>query len=261
MPVWDILKRLFQDDPAEFVFKEDWKAYLKENLPLYSRFPSELREKLHEKIGQFVATTFFEGCGGLELTNEIILTVSGQACALIVNHEGAPYPNLKSVLIYPSAYSSVQKSWNETGAVTEERVTRLGESWSNGTVVLAWDSVARGAHNIFDGRNVAFHEFAHQLDQEDGSSDGTPFLHSSEAYQTWGAVLSEGYDKLWEKTNKGRKSFLDPYGATNHAEYFAVATEAFFEKPRQMAKKRPELYEELKSYYRLDPREWQSRPA
>ena len=196
MPVWDMFKRLFQDEPAEFVFKEDWKAYLKENLPLYSRFPSELREKLHEKIGHFVATTFFEGCGGLELTNEIILTVSGQACALIVNHEGAPYPNLKSVLIYPSAYSSVQKSWNETGAVTEERVTRLGESWSNGTVVLAWDSVARGAHNIFDSRNVAFHEFAHQLDQEDGSSDGTPFLHSSEADQTWGAVLSEGYDKL-----------------------------------------------------------------
>ena len=102
--------------------------------------------------------------------------------------------------------------------MTEERVTRLGESWSNGTVVLAWESVARGAHNIFDGRNVAFHEFAHQLDQEDGSSDGTPFPHSSEAYQTWGAVLSEGYDKLWEKANKGKKSFLDPYGATNHAE-------------------------------------------
>ncbi len=153
----------------------------------------------------------------------------------------------------------MQKSRENSGTVTEERVTRLGESWSNGTVVLAWDSVARGARNIFDGRNVAYHEFAHQLDQEDGDSDGTPYLGAPEAYQSWGAVLCEGFERLWEKANKGKKSFLDPYGATNHAEYFAVATEAFFEKPRQMAKKRPELIEELKDYYRLDPREWHSR--
>ena len=107
MPVWDVLKRMFLDEPTEIVFKEEWKDYLADSLPLYSRFPCELRNKLHQKIGQFVATTYFEGCGGLELTNEIILTVSGQACILIVNHEGAPNPNLKSVLIYPSAFSSL----------------------------------------------------------------------------------------------------------------------------------------------------------
>ena len=116
-----------------------------------------------------------------------------------------------------------------------------------------------GARNIFDGRNAAYHEFAHQLDQEDGDSDGTPYLGASKAYQSWGTVLCEGFEQFWEEANKGKKSLLDPYRATNHAEYFAVANEAFFEKPRQMSKKRPELFEGLKDCYRLDPREWHSR--
>ena len=77
---------------------------------MYPRFPSQLKEKLHNKIGEFVATTYFEGCGGIELTDKVILTVSGQACTLIVNHEGAPYPNLKSVLIYPSAVAPFRKA-------------------------------------------------------------------------------------------------------------------------------------------------------
>jgi len=245
MSIWESLKSLFLGkEPIETVFKDEWVAHLIHNLPLYSRLPDVLKLNVRVKIGEFVATTYFEGCGGLDLTDEMILTIAGQASMLIVNQDGPPYPNLKTVLVYPTTFSSVTKERDVLGIVTEREVHRLGESWSNGTVILAWDSVQHGARNIFDGHNVTLHEFAHQLDQETGRTDGVPFLGSHEAYRTWGTVLSEGHEKLVENAERGRKTVLDHYGATNIAEYFAVATEAFFEKPRQMKKKRPDLYRE-----------------
>ncbi len=250
MNIWKQLKTFFGQTPTiDIEFKDEWITYLESNLPLYARFPPELKLKTHEKIGQFVATTFFEGCNGLELTDEMILTVAAQACILIINREGQPYPNLNSVLLYPSTFSS-------RATTGEGRVHRLGESWSNGTVILAWDSVEHGARNIFDGHNVTLHEFAHQLDSELGTTDGVPLHHDRAAYHTWGQVVHDGYTQLIEDAERGRKTVLDYYGSTNHAEYFAVATEAFFEKPKQMLKKRPELYESLKGYYQLDPIEW-----
>jgi Mlc titration factor MtfA (ptsG expression regulator) len=145
---------------------------------------------------------------------------------------------------------------NDGGLIIEGKSVRLGESWQNGPVVLTWDSVTGGARNIQDGRNVVFHEFAHQLDQEDGDADGAPILESRSAYRTWAAVLGEEYDNLRDKTRRRRRSVIRKYGATNPAEFFAVATEAFFEKPKQMQKRCPDLYEELKSYYHLDPLQW-----
>jgi MtfA peptidase len=258
--IWEALKALFLGkEPVDVVFRDEWVEYLTANLPLYSRFPDELKSRLQEKIGEFVATTYFEGCGGLELTDEMILTVAGQACILIVNHDGPPYPNLKTVLLYPSSFSSIVKERDPLGVVTERKVHRLGESWSNGTVILAWDSVQHGARNIFDGRNVTLHEFAHQLDQETGRTDGVPMLGNHEAYRTWGTVLGEGHEELIKNAEQGLRTVLNHYGATNIAEYFAVATEAFFEKPRHLKRKRPLLYLELQNYYKLDPILWFSK--
>jgi len=257
MSIWESLKTIFiNKDPIDVVFKEEWITYLNSNLPLYSRLPDDLTLRLREKIGEFISTTYFEGCGELELTDEMILTVAGQACMLIINHQGAPYPNLKTVLLYTSTFSSTVKGYDINGVVTEREVHRLGESWSNGTVILAWDSVQHGARNIYDGHNVTLHEFAHQLDQETGRTDGVPFLEHHEAYRTWGTVLGYGHEKLVENAERGKKTALVHYGATNIAEYFAVATESFFEKPRQLLKKRPELYKELLDYYKLDPVSW-----
>ncbi|MGJ8638998.1 MAG: zinc-dependent peptidase [Opitutaceae bacterium] len=252
MTIWEQLKDFFIKTPTiDIEFKDEWVTYLESNLPLYALLPQELRLRIHEKIRQFVATTFFEGCNGLDLTDEMILTVAGQACILIINREGRPYPNLNTVLLYPSTFSS--RADEEQGGQISHR---LGESWSNGTVILAWDSVEHGARNVYDGHNVTLHEFAHQLDSELGGTDGTPLHHDKAAYHTWGRVIHDGYTQLVEDAEQGRKTVLDHYGATNPAEYFAVATEAFFEKPKQMLKKRPELYDMLKGYYRLDPVEW-----
>lgn len=254
--IWQKLKALFGGETPAGVFQEEWIALLKKNTPLYALLPEELRLRLHDRIGQFLATIRFEGCGGLELTEDMVLTVAAQACLLVVHREGKPYPKLKVVYLYPSTFSSVQKRVDALGIVTEEEVARLGESWERGTVVLAWDSVEQGACNITDGSNVTFHEFAHQLDHEDGVTDGAPGLPCKDSYRSWARVFQENYDEFLRQTDAGRRTVLDSYGATNPAEFFAVATETFFEKPRQLARRMPDLYDEMRKYYSLDPREY-----
>ncbi len=256
--IWQKLKSLFNGgEPAEApVFLEEWLEPILTNVPLVARLPEDLRLCLQERIAWFIATTRFQGCGGLELTEDMILTVAAQACLLVMHRDGKPYPKLKVVYLYPGTFSSVQQQTDGMGLVTEGTVHRLGESWEMGTVVLSWDSVAHGAGNVFDASNVTLHEFAHQLDHEDGSTDGAPALANRDAYRSWARVFQENYDNFLQQTEAGEKTVLDAYGATNPPEFFAVATEAFFEKPQQLHRHKPELYTELMNYYRLDPREW-----
>lgn len=226
---------------------EEFRQIIAKNVPLYNRLPAELKEQLHGLVNVFLAEKRFEGCGGIEMDDEIKVTIAAQASMLLLNRKPSYFPKLRTILVYPHTYVARQGGADSV---------RLGESWQNGPVVLAWDSVKGGALNVTDGRNVVLHEFSHQLDQEDGSADGAPILESRSCYATWARVLSAEYDKLRARKKKFRRSVLNKYGATNPAEFFAVATEAFFEKAKQMKKKQPELYEELKSYYKMDPVEW-----
>ncbi len=186
----------------------------------------------------------------------MVLIIARQACLLALNHQGPPLPRLRSILIYPSAYRATQTSVNRAGVAMQRETVRLGESSSNGTVVLAWDAVLQGAKNCFDGHNVSIHEFAHRLDQARGPADGIPFLKNPNRYARWAEMIETGHARLERMAEKGRRTVLDKYGATNTVEYFAVATEAFFEKPRQLSRKQPELYEELKLFYEVDPAQW-----
>ncbi len=255
--VWNKIKALFLGaEGTEAVFKDEWVELLERDVPLYRVLPEELRLALHGRIARFIESTRFEGCNGLELTEAMILTVAAQACMLVLNREGEPYPELRTVYLYPTTFSSSQKTSDALGIVTESRVSRLGESWDTGTVILAWDSVVQGARNIHDARNVAFHEFAHQLDHEDGQTDGAPSLPSRDAYRSWAKVFSENYADFHKLLEAGKRTLIDPYGATNPAEFFAVATETFFEKPIQLKRKSPELYAELSRFYGMDPAEW-----
>ncbi|MBB5353608.1 hypothetical protein HNR46_003869 [Haloferula luteola] len=256
--IWQALRKRFEAHNEEPPFRDEWIAMLRTNLPLYSRLPESLRATLHQRIARFVASVRFEGCNGLELTEEMILTVAAQACLLVIHREGKPFPKLKNVYLYPSTFSSIQRRTDAMGVVTEGEAHRLGESWRTGTIILAWDSVLRGAREIHDGQNVTFHEFAHELDHEDGSTDGAPELPDRAAYRSWARVFTQSYQDFLDRLHHGQKTVLDPYGATDPAEFFAVATEAFFEKPHPLSKARPELYEELRQYYGLDPREWLS---
>lgn len=256
MNVLDKLRNEMTIPANGLAFKSEWMEHLRENLPLYQRLPQGLQDSLHQKIVQFITTTRFEGCDGIELTTPIILTVAGQACLLVLKHDGLPYPELHTVLLYPHAFSSTIETLASDGTFIETTVYCEGESWENGTVRLAWDSVIDGARNISDGHNVTFHEFAHQLDALDGDIDGVPILPSEEAFHTWAGVLGQHCADFIDRVSHGLKTVLDPYAATNPGEYFAVATETFFEKPKQLKKKHPALYAELQTFYQLDPASW-----
>ena len=235
---------------------EEWETILKQNVPLYSRLPDEMQRELRGLINIFLHEKQFEGCGGLEITDEIRVTVAGQACILLLNRKTDFYPRLTSILVYPGAYVAKEVWRTSAGFEVEEDSVRLGESWASGTVVLAWDSIKHGAWDWKDGHNIVMHEFAHRLDQQDGTADGAPILEQRSRYVTWARTLSREYEQLQKKVKRGRKTVMDDYGATDPAEFFAVATETFFEKSRQMKKKHPELYAELHSYYKLDPAAW-----
>ena len=236
-------------------FSNEWRQIIEANVPLYRRLPDELKQQLHGLVHIFLAEKHFEGCGGLEITEEMKVTIAAQACMLLLNRRPTFFPKLHTILVYPQTYVARDTSYDGQ-IVSDGDDARLGESWQNGPVVLAWDSVKGGTTNTADAHNVVLHEFAHQLDQEDGAADGAPILTHRSRYMAWARVLGSEYEALQESKKRHRRSVLDRYGATNPAEFFAVATEAFFEKPRQMQKRHAELYHELRDYYHLDPGAW-----
>lgn len=259
--VFDFLKDRRRARLREEPFPAEWEAVLDRGVPIYRRLPDEEKEALRGHVQVFLAEKQFEGAGGLEMTDEIRVIIAAQACLLLLRLDDAAdyYPRLRSIVVYPSTY--VAKAQEGDGAVVHEGDSvRLGESWTHGAVVLSWDGVRAGAANPRDGHNVVLHEFAHQLDQEDGGADGTPEMPWSR-YAPWARVLSEHYLELRRDARRGRRTVLDDYGALNEAEFFAVATETFFEKPGQLQRRHPELYEELKAYYGQDPAATLQAPA
>ena len=215
--------------------------------------PPEDRDELIGHIKVFLAEKRFEGCGGIQITDEVRVTIAAQACVLLLHRATDDYPTLSSILVYPTTYLVPGGHRTPDGLVSDEPQARLGESWTRGEVVLVWDNVLSGAADIHDGHNVVLHEFAHQLDQEDGAGDGAPVLARRSMYVAWARVLGHDFDQLVRDTERHHRTLLDRYGATSPAEFFAVATETFFEKPRQLRSKHPELYAELRDFYRQDP--------
>lgn len=241
------------------VFPPAWEAMLTKNLPVYCALPAEDQARLQQLIHLFLEEKSFYGCGGLEMTDEIRVTVAGEACLLLLNQGRAVYPKLMSVLVYPDAFRAQRDHLQEDGTVTAASHNLLGESWSNGKVILSWDDITRGARDFTDGHNVVLHEFAHQLDSASGSSNGAPPLRHN-SYQSWSRVFSENFADLQQRSQKRQPTVMDSYGTSNPAEFFAVATEAFFEKPHDLYEHRPELFQELQQYYQLDPRPWHEAP-
>jgi len=233
-----------------------WHAIVEANLPLYSHLSPAERGRLQGHIQVFLAEKQFIGCRGLQVTQEMKLIVAAIACLLLLNERGEYFPKLRSILIYPSTYFVNETVATGNYIVEARRVARLGESWTTDQVVLSWAQVKRDTCNWQDGHNVVLHEFAHQLDQEDGKAEGVPILQRNSDYPIWAQVMTEEYQQLCHDVERGVKTVMDSYGATNPAEFFAVATETFFEKPHQLLKKHPALYKQLQRYYQLDPVQW-----
>ena len=230
-----------------------WEPILARNLRSWVRLSASDRDELVGHMHVFLDEKRFEGAGGLELTDEIRVTIAAHACLLLLHRDAAYYPGLVTILVYPGAYLARRERRDASGLVTEGTEARLGESWTRGVVVLAWDAVKRTASDVQGCRNVALHEFAHQLDAEDGRVEGAPVFPERSMLMSWARVLSREYERLRHDTAAGRPTLLDRYGATNPGEFFAVVTECFFARPRALRAQHPELYDELASFYRQDP--------
>ncbi len=232
---------------------QGWGAILHRNVPHFERLSRVDRTELLGKMQVFLAEKKFEGCKGFEVTEEVRVTIAAQACVLLLHRETDFFPDLETILVYPQAYVAPSRRVGPDGVVIEGPEARQGESWSHGVVVLSWHDVRHGAADINDGHNLVFHEFAHQLDSEYGDGDGAPALPRRSMYIAWARVLGQEFAELTEDVAQHRRSLIDAYGATNPAEFFAVVTEVFFEKPRQLRRQHPALYAQLQAFYLQDP--------
>ena len=250
--IWPkVLRRWILSKP----FPESWLAILKNRLPIYKNLSTDQQLELQNHIKLFVHNKQFIGCAGLDVTDEIKVTIASQASLLLLNRPTHEYAKLQFIYIYPTSFRATQKVRDELGLVSTQTRDLLGESWDSGKVVLAWDNVEQGVRNFTDGYNVVLHEFAHQLDQESGSANGAPLLYTKAAYKSWAYVFGKEFEAL-KNSDPTKASLIDRYGATNAAEFFAVATETFFEEPHKLYQNHHALFEELSRYYHLDPREW-----
>ena len=252
------LRRRRRDQLMTLPFPREWEDLLQAKWRLYPRLPPEVRQRLHGCVHVLLDEKRFEACGGLpEITLEMHVLIAAQAALLIAGRpveEHQFYPDLISILVYPGSFKDKGR---RTFSLREgEGDLRLGESWTSGSVILSWHSVKRGAAGDHDGINVVFHEFAHQIDQADGEPDGVPEFDDPEDAAQWSSVFSGRYQELIEDVAHGSHPLLDEYGASDPAEFFAVSTETFFEKPREMDREMPDLYDELADFYGLDPVKW-----
>ncbi|MEX0617350.1 MAG: M90 family metallopeptidase [Pseudohongiellaceae bacterium] len=250
-PRWRVRRILSRPVP------ESWLNIVRRRLPYYDRLPAGTQRQLWANIRMFLADKRFVGCAGQSVDDEIRVTIAAQACLLLLNRPTSCYRELRSILIYPSTFVATRDERDELGLVSTTHTALLGESWDHGKVVLAWDSVENGVLDLRDGYNVVLHEFAHQLDHESGTTNGAPILNSRGDYVDWSRVLAGEFALLQQAVERHEPTVLDAYGATDPAEFFAVATETFFEKPAELKERHPTLYQELKDYYCVDPASWQ----
>ena len=235
-------------------FPRRWARILRRRVPLAQRLPAPLQHRLRQAMLVFIADKPFIGCAGLAIDDEVRVTIAAQACLLLLGRpDEACYPRLRQVLVYPEPFFVPQRQPLPGGVISEAPRTLAGESWSHGQVILAWSQVLAGAADPLDGHNVVLHEFAHQIDQDSGSAEGRPWQRGPRARQRFAAVMAASLARL----RAAPSATLDTYGATDAAEFFAVATEAFIERPHALAAEAPLLYDALARLYRLDPRQWQ----
>ena len=237
-------------------FPKAWRNILKRRMPYFRAMPADLQLQLKRHIQVFLAEKRFVGCDGVEITDEIRLTIAAQACLLILNRPTDYFAQLHEILVYPAAFLKPDPHVDAAGIKDDRHRALSGESWQQGKVILSWQDTIRGAADPKDGQNVVIHEFAHQLDQQNGPANGAPVLDSNLDYNTWSAIFSKEFDLLRRNASQGIPSLFDYYGATNPAEFFAVASEVFFEQAHAMWNQHRDLYQALSAYYRVDPVNW-----
>jgi hypothetical protein len=239
----------------EAPFPAEWTGYLETRVGAYQHLDADEQQRLRDLVQVFVAEKHWEGCGGLELTDEMRVTIAGCGCLMLLARDHDLFADVESILVYPSTVVIPPRDrgvFDATTGVVKDGPAILGQAFSGGPVILAWDSVLQGASDNGDGENVVIHELAHKIDFLDGSADGTPPLPDRASRVAWAKACESAFLTLKDRISHHKHGALRDYAATNEAEFFAVATEMFFEKPHRLAEKLPDVYAVLRDFYRLD---------
>ena len=236
-------------------FPAAWRDIVRRRVPLARELPAAQQLRLKKHIQVLMAEVPFIGCAGLQVSQEMRITIAAQAAFLLLGRGGS-FGNLREVLVYPGHFVAPRSQAGAGGVVHEGRDVLAGQSWQRGQVVVAWDAVRDGAADPHDGANVVIHEFAHQLDQDTGAANGAPYVGRGGLQQAWASVMNQEFDALQGRLAGAVPGLIGPYAATSPAEFFAVTSELFFELPHALAAERPALYEQLRRCYRLDPVSW-----
>lgn len=238
-------------------FPAEWVRYLEVHVPHFAALDERERRRLCDDVRIFIGERHWEGCGSLKLTPEIQVAIAGQACLLTLGHDEGPdlFRRASTVLVYPTGFRAPDEQViGDQMILHDEEVARLGEAWHRGPVVLSWEDARAGGTYAGDGHNLVFHEFAHVLDMLGGdSADGVPPLADRKMADEWRRVMKGELARLQSAIRHRRRSLLDDYGAESETEFFAVATECFFDAPQETRHEHPELYDLLKRIYRQDP--------
>ncbi|NNM34249.1 MAG: zinc-dependent peptidase [Gemmatimonadetes bacterium] len=254
-----LMRALARSTPTPVQWLEEpppphWREVITRTFPAARRLSPSRLDRLLQTVQLFLENTRFEGAGGFELTEEVELTIASQACYMLLGRDEEPFPRTRRVIVYPETFVPRRPAGiPDFEFIDEPDEATLGESWDHGTVILSWPSVEAGARDPDDGWNVVFHEFAHQLDQGDGESGGMPADVPGTLRQEWQAVVADRLAEIRRDLDDGHEPYLDDYAATNEAEFFAVATETYFEAPDHLAQWDPGLFALMQAYFRWTP--------
>jgi Mlc titration factor MtfA (ptsG expression regulator) len=256
LAMWHWIRDHRRKQILEAAFPSAWEAILAANVPHYRRLDEPERHQLRDLVQIFVAEKRWEGCGGLVIDDAMRVTIAAEACLIILALPHDLYRNVQTILVYPSAVVIPERRpsiFEIPTAPIAGPVGIVGEAQLRGPVILVWDEVRRTARHPERGHNVVYHEFAHKLDMLSGQADGTPPLSGSDQYKEWAHVFDKAFVQLRADRLVGRRTVLDSYAATNEAEFFAVVTEQFFDRPAALLAFDSELYRALAGFYRQDP--------
>ncbi len=232
------------------------RQWVRATVPLAARMPAPFGPAYEGLINQFLHEKRFVGCNGLVVDERMRVIIAAQACLLLLRRADGCFDSLRTVLVYPDAFFVEHDEYDSAGLVHAGRDLRTGESWSDGQVIVSWADVLLGAEDPDDAYNVVIHEFAHQLDGQTGAVNGAPALLNTREQGQWPQRMRREYDALCAAVERGVHTFIDPYATTNAAEFFAVTSEVYFERPGELRARHPVLYDCLDAVYDVDPAHW-----
>lgn len=236
-----ILKRHPITEPA-------WRAALAQSEPI-RRLDASNQARLRVLATLLLHDKSLEPVQGLQMDSQMRVLLAALACLPILKLGMHWYRDWHSIVIYPDTFVPERTRVDEAGVVHRQHTPLHGEAWEQGPVILAWEAVAHAG----DGHNVVIHEMAHKLDMLNGEANGFPPLHARMDRKSWAQVLGSAYRQLEQRVREGYPPPLDPYGLESPGEFFAVASETFFEAPRRLRNFSPELYQQLSLFYKQRP--------